>query len=594
MAGPKKSRSLLEQIADLDDPTPKDFDPEGHQALQNEPHDSESDVDGGDDDRETRIHYAEVGKSTIREHDEVALGRQYAGARVDRDHLAAEDTDDDPFGSGGSGESQQDESEGSGGADYDDPDDVDLPGVGGQDEDIDSEEAFEDGDEKWFQGFQFRGSRTRKSEGMNGVEDHDHSGDEVESGSSEEGLFDDDSMVSSHEQDEKDSPTSTGSDDESMDGESDIDHVRPDDRAALRKMMAEEQKSVVATISQATKADAEKGTAVRQQRSTFDALLNTRIRLQKSLVATNSISGHEGDSRASINNEAIQAAETAALTLWNNLNTLRSGISPKPTSAPSNPKKRPFSATISTASSLLWDNMTAHEGTHLPLRRNTLNKWSEKVHIASTLPTHNKLTNQPTHQSLTSVLDAQLSPPNLDRLIQPTKTPRSCAPIQAAASQSKSSTTTNTTTTKIQPPNPPPSQIYDDADFYTLLLRELVDQRISDPNPKPHPSSTIHPLPLQNLTLTAHREAKSHRQVDTKASKGRKMRYTVHEKLMDFMAPDDRLLTWGGRQVDELFGGLLGRRRVEIGEGEEEGEGEGERNGDGDGGEEEGLRLFRS
>ena len=38
-----------------------DFDPEGHQALQNEPHDSESDVDGGDDDRETRIHYAEVG-----------------------------------------------------------------------------------------------------------------------------------------------------------------------------------------------------------------------------------------------------------------------------------------------------------------------------------------------------------------------------------------------------------------------------------------------------------------------------------------------------------------------------------------------------
>ena len=72
------------------------------------------------------------------------------------------------------------------------------------------------------------------------------------------------------------------------------------------------------------------------------------------------------------------------------------------------------------------------------------------------------------------------------------------------------------------------------------------------------------------------------------------MRYTVHEKLMDFMAPDDRLLTWGGRQVDELFGGLLGRRRVEIGEGEEEGEGEGERNGDGDGGEEEGLRLFRS
>ena len=54
--------------------------------------------------------------------------------------------------------------------------------------------------------------------------------------------------------------------------------------------------------------------------------------------------------------------------------------------------------------------------------------------------------------------------------------------------------------------------------------------------------------------------------VDTKASKGRKMRYTVHEKLQNFMAPEDRG-TWGERQRDELFGGLFGRR---VGLGEDE------------------------
>lgn len=75
--------------------------------------------------------------------------------------------------------------------------------------------------------------------------------------------------------------------------------------------------------------------------------------------------------------------------------------------------------------------------------------------------------------------------------------------------------------------------------------------------------------------------------VDTKASKGRKMRYTVHEKLRDFMVREDRG-TWGERRVDELFGSLFGgQRKVELGEGSDaEDEEEGSR-------EEEGLMLFR-
>jgi protein AATF/BFR2 len=53
--------------------------------------------------------------------------------------------------------------------------------------------------------------------------------------------------------------------------------------------------------------------------------------------------------------------------------------------------------------------------------------------------------------------------------------------------------------------------------------------------------------------------------VDTRASKGRKLRYTIHEKLQNFMAPEDRG-AWGERQADELFGSLFGRR---MGLGEE-------------------------
>ena len=78
--------------------------------------------------------------------------------------------------------------------------------------------------------------------------------------------------------------------------------------------------------------------------------------------------------------------------------------------------------------------------------------------------------------------------------------------------------------------------------------------------------------------------------VDTKASKGRKMRYTVHEKLQNFMAPEDRGV-WGERQRAELFSGLLGRR-VEMGE-EMDVDGEGEDVDVEARREEEALMLFR-
>ena len=96
-------------------------------------------------------------------------------------------------------------------------------------------------------------------------------------------------------------------------------------------------------------------------------------------------------------------------------------------------------------------------------------------------------------------------------------------------------------------------------------------------------ANTITPLPSQ-------RDFKVKKVVDTKASKGRKMRYTIHEKLQNFMAPEDRG-RWGERQRGELFASLLGRR-VGLGEDEEEGRGDEEMvDGDVDV-DEGGLRLF--
>jgi protein AATF/BFR2 len=325
------------------------------------------------------------------------------------------------------------------------------------------------------------------------------------------------------------------------------------DRAEIRKLMADDHKTVAANLSQSARADAEKGHAVKKQRAAFDALLSLRIKLQKALVAVNSIPLAEQE-EITINSDqdAMRKAETAAITLFNNLTSLRSSLD----SARSGQKRKYSGLSPSADLSSTWDSTNSLESSSLTHRNSTLDFWSTKCRATTAVQTR-KLTTQ-NERSLTDVLNSHLS--DLSRLVSRTRLPRSCAPLQAA---------------KLSQPRQEASEadlsslpIYDDADFYTLLLQTLISQRSDDTSA----------LPISMEPWQAAREAKVRKVVDTRASKGRKLRYTVHEKLQNFMAPEDRS-SWGERQCDELFGSLFGRS-VGLGEGDEE---------EDDG---EGLRLF--
>ncbi|KAL8982538.1 MAG: hypothetical protein Q9177_005240, partial [Variospora cf. flavescens] len=146
-------------------------------------------------------------------------------------------------------------------------------------------------------------------------------------------------------------------------------------RAALRKMMAKSQKTITSNLSKAAKSDIAKGRAIKHQRTTFDALLNTRIRLQKALIATNALQLPSTTSTQPPD-PAIQAAEQAALSLWSTLDALRQSLhsASSPTHPPSLPR-----ATATTPLSTLWSRMQSHEARSRPHRTSTLNKWSAKT-----------------------------------------------------------------------------------------------------------------------------------------------------------------------------------------------------------------------
>jgi protein AATF/BFR2 len=339
----------------------------------------------------------------------------------------------------------------------------------------------------------------------------------------------------------------------------------PQDRAELRKMMATEQKAVAATISAANKQDAEKGRAVKRQRTTFDSLLNTRIKMQKSLVATNTLVAptDEGyESQISEAQDALDAAEAAAYNLWSSLTAFRDELT---TARTGEKRKRPtFSA--KTPTEKLWAYTQEQEEQALPQRNTVLQKWSVKARGVTAQPQSGRLNN--TQQAtIIDVLNEHLTAP--DRLLKRVHTPRSCAPVQLAARV-------------LEDP-----KIYDDADFYGLLLKELLEAKSASSEGLTAATN----LDLNNMN-TMRREAKTKKNVDTKASKGRKLKYTVHEKLQNFMAPEDRC-KWGERQTDELFGSLFGQRLQSLAEGLGEDDEE-MADGNKDAAEEEaGLLMFR-
>ncbi len=429
----------------------------------------------------------------------------------------------------------------------------------GEDEEIDSDEAFGEGDEERFKGFAFRGSS--KPSSANGkpskrpvAADFLSSPVRGESPGAEEEEDEMDGEEGSGSEDSQDSDSDgEGEDEDDMSGMEEADGPGADDatREELRKIFEQDRRRVMAPISQSAKAEAEKGMAVRSQRRSFDALLNIRVRLQKALVAVNSL-GTVADEDEGVGKEAYQSAEKAALQLWNTIDSVRDAFLPRSAVKAGHKRKRDTAIDSSASSRAIWDAMAQVEDQAVQSRRKILDKWSSKVQRPTAAATR-KLIATPS-QSLVSNLDDQLL--SADRLIKRTRTPRSCAPAQAAKKIDED------------------AGIYDDADFYQLLLKELVDQRATDASA---PGSSV-----PTVRWAAIKEAKTRRHVDRKASKGRKLRFNVHEKLQNFTAPEDRT-TWEPDAVDRFCGTLFGQT-LELREDE----------GSDDGAEEAGLRLFRS
>lgn len=181
-----------------------------------------------------------------------------------------------------------------------------------------------------------------------------------------------------------------------------------------------------------------------------------------------------------------------------------------------------------------------------PFRDSTIQKWNDKTRLGTAANIKNTPTNT-ILQQISYILSDR------EKLVRRTQLKRSEYDIigYKKAEKTEESGDENPVAKDRKESDEYISEIFDDSDFYHQLLRELIECKsadISDPVQ----------LSRQWIALQQMR-SKMKRKVDTKATKGRKIKYVVHNPLVNYMAPEKCTTTWTDESANELYSSLFGK-----------------------------------
>ncbi|KAG0243960.1 hypothetical protein BGW41_000793 [Actinomortierella wolfii] len=529
---PPKKKSLAEQLADLSTAAPVDYDPEdmgGDSFKANVDAGSDVESQGSGDDEAGREHYVSMGKSQLRTKQFLLDDPKYKGKRISRKAALGIESDEE--------EEEEEEEE-----DEDDGDDDESDA----EDDVMDEDELDDGEDLMG--------------GLHDDDDDDEGEDEEEEG---DGDDDDESEGDDDDEDEDEEDEEDGYSAFSTSG---VASTSKEMQEELQKIQAEE-KALLQRMTKSVNEDVEKGIHVKSQLTIWETLLDTRIRLQKSVALINTFPQPEVYDEF-LSNDAAEPQEEAKIALRSLIDTLitvRTSLLRNlddVTIPKANKRKhadiiedeetRQERLSDDAWETKAWKDVEGLNEAWRSYRNNTLEKWSNKVQVASGIPLNKKF------KAMNQGIMTQISQTMADeeRLLKRTQLKRSeyhilgKPPKEDDENDDPSVEKTPDTGRLDAHLSNHDEEIFDDTDFYQQLLRELIESRMVDND---DPTAT-------GMRWAALRQSKqSKKKVDTKASKGRRLRYHVHEKLQSFMAPVPAG-TWHEEMVEELFSSLLGRK----------------------------------
>lgn len=351
-----------------------------------------------------------------------------------------------------------------------------------------------------------------------------------------------------------------------------------DDDDEMESEQEDDDDGVVRTFSQdKVDEEVEKGKAVKNQLALWDQLLEGRIKIQKALVTANQLPQPQtfpefkrrggGEFTAALKNthKALKALQRSLLELHDQLlhqNADTRSIDMGEDEEITSDDEKEGSAQQARAPKRKLemaeypDFMAKRFAAFQPYCNAMLQKWHDKTRL--TMGKSTKGFGAFERNILTQVEQVLM---DKDRLLKRTQTQRSeyrvLGKVEAPALTSENipmeggevSEQQLKSNTHLKDLN---EDIFDDDDFYHQLLRELIERKTSAADPNDQVAMGRQWLAIQKL------RSKIKKKVDTKASKGRKVRFHIHSKLVNFMAPIDHS-SMSDEARSELYRSLFGQ-----------------------------------
>lgn len=355
---------------------------------------------------------------------------------------------------------------------------------------------------------------------------------------------------------ETDETIESGSDNDSDEEESDFDAGD-----MVPKTSKEPEPSIVSILPKKQTDDhLQKGASVQNQLQIWEKLLEVRIHSQKMLIKANSLPIYEKFHQLKENTEFSELAQDTEQKLFNltsKMWELQTHLLKKyPETKELALKRKSFQQNddVEVKKSRLAEQLEADYSNFREYQNSVISKWHDRTKLLT--PGSIKTQKQQGNIDVLRKIEGVLA--NREELVKRSQLLKGgyelfdnkCATVEQKRNHNFEANDENNVEEEDNIQNDVYcSEIYDDADFYHAQLRELIEYKTNS-------SSSANEMAKQFMELQKLRK-KMKKEVDTRASKGRKIRYVVHNKLVSFMAPNNSS-SWNEDQKNELFKSLFG------------------------------------
>lgn len=392
------------------------------------------------------------------------------------------------------------------------------------------------------------------------------SDDEVDMGSDNEPLEtwddgeEDDEEIDNSEGEEVESDEEDDEEDdeeeEESNGEEDEDESDFGGGDIIATESTEERPAPVSILpKKQTENHQQKGVSVQNQLQIWEKLLEVRIHSQKMLIKSNSLPNYAKFHKMTEDSEDFSNLANETLTnvtdLLSKMRQLQTALLKQYPETREFAQKRKSSTngpeTVEAKRGRIGSELSDDFDRFKDYQNSVITKWHDRTKVL----TPGSVKSQQMHGNLDIMRKIEGALANRDDLVRKSQLFKGGYQL---FDQPATASNDDATTTAIENDAPTPdaiysTEIYDDSDFYHTQLRELIEY-------KTNTSSNSNDMAKQFAELQKLRK-KMKKAVDTRASKGRKIRYVVHNKLVSFMAPNANT-TWTNESKNELFRSLFG------------------------------------